>query len=161
VPGRIEIADSRPSPGLPTGEVLAFDLLDLLRLVAPEGAALAWAVQDLWATLHEPALLPDGRSYLEFEAAVRSAPAGVRLGWDELVALAQAFRQVIDGIFVGCRDPAAIPSLGRGLTPQFYATCDLVLEASDSTLWRVYAREDAVLARLRGAFRDVTEVPLP
>jgi hypothetical protein len=127
------------------GTVLAFDLLDLLRLVAPEGPTLAWAVLDLWALLREAAPLPDGRSYGEFEAAVLASPTGVPVRWDDLLALAEAFRQVIDGVFVACQAGAPIPSLDAGLTPQFYAACELVLEAHDGTLWVVYARDPAVL----------------
>ena len=159
VSGLIEIADSRPS--LPRGEELAFDLIDLLRLVAPEGPTLAWATIDLWTQLREAAPLPNGRRYGEFEAAIRAAPAGVRVSWDELLALAEAFQQVIDGVFVACQAGAPIPSLDAGLTPQFYAACAIVLEALDSTLWRVYARDPAVLQRIRAAFHDITEVSIP
>ena len=149
MPGMIEIRDKD------TQGVLVVELSDLLELLAAEGPLLAWAILDLYATGD----LGDDRSMLDLERQIAESPTGLRLSWDELGALASAFTQVIDGVFVGCRDAASIPPLHS--KAELYARCEIVLEAVDSTLWAVYARDDRVLRRLRGAFHDIQMVPVP
>lgn len=162
--GMVEIHDARvvDTPGNPPphprGTVLAFDLTDLLMLVAPEGQHLTWSILDLWATVREPKPLPEGKDYLDLEAEIARSPKGLIVEWNQLIALAEAFLQVIDGVFVGCTSVDLIPPRTNRLTVEDYAACELVLEALDSTLWTVYARDDAVVHRIRSVFRDVRVV---
>lgn len=147
--GMIEIRDAD------TQGVLAVELSNLLDLVTVEGSLLTWALLDLYATGD----LGDDRSMLDLERQIAASPTGLLLSWDELRALASAFTQVIDGVFVGCRDVASIPPLHP--KAELYARCEIVLEAVDSTLWTVYARDDRVLQRLQAAFHDVQAVAVP
>jgi hypothetical protein len=135
--------------------VLAVELSTLLDFLAAEGPLLTWAILDLYATGD----LGDDRSMLDLERQVAESPTGLLLSWDELGVLASAFTQVIDGVFVGCRNAASIPPLHP--KAELYARCEIVLEAVDSTLWAVYARDDRVLQRLQAAFHDVQAVPVP
>jgi hypothetical protein len=54
------------------------------------------------------------------------------LGWDVLVGLARGFAQVNDGVFVGCKDVAAIPRLAPGL--DLAGASELSPEAIDCSL---------------------------
>ncbi len=144
--GIIEIWDRRPD----NPRLLALDLVDLLALVAPEGRQLVWAILEL----EGEGVLPDDRYRQEIEAS----PTGAVVNWDELVAIAHALKQVIWGVFVGCTDASAVPSLHPDA--DLYNPSEIVIEAIDSTYWRVYARDDRVLQRLGAAFRDVKMVAL-
>ncbi|MDP9371533.1 MAG: hypothetical protein M3Q65_03565 [Chloroflexota bacterium] len=144
--GIIEIWDRRPdSPHL-----LALDLLDLLPLVAPEGRQLVWAILEL----EGEGVLPNDRYRQETE----DSPTGAVVSWDELIAIARAVKQVLWGVFVGCTAASVIPRLHPDT--DLYSQSEIVIEAIDSTYWRVYARDDRVLQRLGAAFREVKMVAL-
>lgn len=123
----VTIHDLRP---LGSGQVLAVDLIDLLRLFEPEVLALTWTIGgDLWC-------LGDGAT--EFEQVGES---GAALGGGELLRLASGVYQVIDGEFVG--------------TPPGDARPRLVLVAVDSTYYVVASPDPELLERVRERFSDV------
>lgn len=147
--GIIEIKDRDAQGGL------TVELTHILNLLAPEGRPLSWAILDLEATGD----LGGGKDMLDLEQEIEQSPTGLLMSWDELVSLARAFFQVINTVIVGCKDAASVPKLHP--EENLYASSEIVLEAIDSSLWRVYARDDKVLRRLQKAFRDVELLKQP
>ena len=138
----IEIKTDDLSRNLPAG--CPNELAYLLGLLAPWGQRLTWAILDLEATGH----LSDGTNMLDLERQVAEAPTGIVLGWDALVALADDFSQVINAVIVGCKDAGSVPRLAP--EGDLAASAEIVVEAIDSSLWRVTAHDERVLARLPG-----------
>lgn len=138
----VEITTPELARAMPAGceNELAF----LLERLAPWGPRFVWAILDLTATGD----LGEGGDILDLERRIAESPTGLVLGWAELVGLARGFAQVSDGVFVGCRDAAAIPRLAPGL--DLAAVSDLSLEAIDSSLWRVTSRDARMLASVPG-----------
>ena len=120
------------------------ELAYLLGLLAPRGQRLTWAILDLEAIGH----LSDGTNMLDLERQVAESPTGLVLDWDALVALADDFSQVINATIVGCRHAGSIPPLAPEI--DLAASAEIVVEAIDSSLWRVTAQDEQVLARLPG-----------
>jgi len=152
--GVVEIRDTtRDSPGGP--RVLAPTLAELLECVASIGRDLTWTVLDLEAVGE----LGEGRNMLDLEAQIQASPHGLVVSWSELLTLAQELHQVISGVLAGVKDPSATARIWRGTDS--CAISDLVLEAIDSSLWSVYARDDRVLQRLQGRFHDISFLTIP
>jgi hypothetical protein len=147
--GFIEIKDKDPQGGL------AVELIDILDLLAPEGCQLTWAILDLEAT-GDP---EKGKNMLDLEQEIERSSTGLLISWDALISLARSLFQVINAVIVGCKDVASIPKLQPG--EPLYVSTELVLEAIDSSLWRVYARDDKVLRRLQEAFHEVYILTAP
>ena len=113
--------------------VLSFDLIDLLRLAGPAVAASSWLCSGVEAT---------GPRADEIHAA---ADCGVVLGGDELLRIASGISQVIDGDFRAMTGPGAQPWLR--------------IRAIDSSEFVVIGTDEAVLARISAAYRDVHPSP--
>jgi hypothetical protein len=123
--------------------MLDVDLIDILNVIEPEGAALIWTLFDLEATGD----LGDGNNILDLEQEVRESPTGLCLNWNDLVSLARRLFQVINAILAGSGAPIAAADLS-----DVYAHTEIVLEAIDSSLWRVYAQSDAIIEKLKKTF---------
>ena len=140
--GVVEIRDTRQeSPDGP--QILAITLADLLKCIAPEGSKLTWTILDLEAAGE----LSDGRNMLDLEDQIEALPNGLIVSWEALLDLTQALHQVTNCLLAGVRDPIVLAQIGRGRS--LIGICDLVLEAIDSSLWSIYARDDRVLTLLR------------
>jgi len=126
----VTIHDMRP---LGTGQVLAADLIELLRLFEPEVRALFWVCRDVWCL---------GDRADEFR---RASEAGRMLEGSELLRLASGVYQVIDGEFIG--------TAPNGSRPQ------LVIVAEDSTYYVLASSDPEVLDRVRLRFSDVRVSP--
>ncbi len=63
---------------------LTFDLADILPLLSPKAQRLRWAILELEAL----GTLPDAR----YRQGIEQSPNGLLLTWDELRAVATAFR---------------------------------------------------------------------
>jgi len=146
--------------------VLAFDLRDLVALIPSEGERLAWCAFPMGEPMAITGdLSPVGTTAEQFEQRVDATEAGVMLCWQELVALGGAIHQTIWGTFLGCEDPAALAGLGAlfcddwhyldRATAALYQAVEIGLQAVDSSFWLVYAKDDAVLERIRRAFTEV------
>ena len=120
------------------------ELAYLLGLLVPWGQRLTWAILDLEAI----GQLSDGTNMLDLERQVAESPTDLVLDWDALVALADDFSQVINAVILGCSDAASIPPLGPRI--DLAASGEIVVEAIDSSLWRVTAQAEQVLAQLPG-----------
>ena len=149
MPGIAEIRDS-DARGF-----LTVELRDFLRVVEPEGRHLIWSILDLEARSD-----PDKfkANLLEIEQQVSQSPQGLILSWEELVEFADALIEVLDTVIVGCKDKKLIPRLVPG--DEIFSTCEIGIEAFDSSLWRVYARDDKLLQKVQAAFQNVAVVPL-
>lgn len=144
MPGIVEIKDKDEQGPL------AVELVDLLDLIKPDGQQLIWAILDLEA-------VGDGRGkdILDLEKEMMRSPKGLIFNWDGLVALAGSCNQITNVTVIGCRDIAALPELKPGSESDIYTPSEFVLEAIDSSLWCVYAKDDKVLRRLQQKFQVV------
>lgn len=126
-------------------------LRGLLELIQGE-TVLRWSILELWATAEDGTI-----DLVAIERLAAASPTGLMVDDSELRQIAGGLSQVIDGILVGF----------RGDPPLRFATdlrpcADVVIEAIDSTYWRVHARDDTALDRIRHAGWRVRElVPEP
>lgn len=114
---------------------LAFDLRDILRVLAPLSLKAAWTIRN-----------PDGS---DFEATGEGgsrlealASASAQIGGGELIAIADNTAQVIWGDFIG-----ALPGDldGKWIT----------IRAVDSSFYEVETMDQACIERITSRFRDV------
>jgi hypothetical protein len=126
----VTIHDVRPLSG---GQVLAVDLIDILRLCESDVLVSSWRLRDV-DCLGD---LADEFMRLGESEATVSGP--------ELVRLASGVYQVIEGEFEAYHPGEA--------------TFWLVVRAIDSTLYVVITEDQDLLARVRARFRDVRPLP--
>lgn len=120
--------------------VLALDLRDLLRLFAPRSQQASWMVSAVRSSI-------PGREW--FEAIGEGggqlaalAKTGTRLSGHDLTKLAGRTRQVIWGEFVGSF-PAETPAAW------------MTIRAIDSTFYEVDTDDEAILGKIRSAYKDI------
>lgn len=122
-------------------------LADLLDVVStPED--LDWTILEIWAVGRT-----DETDVVALERQAEESPQGLKMSAIALRELADRLQQVIDGIVVGYRGPAPDRH-----AVDLRSTAEVVLEAIDSTLWRVYAREAGVIDPVRQRYDDVRDV---
>lgn len=132
----IYISDS-PSPHLA-------DLLDLIEVAEK----LRWTIMDMWAIGRD-----DDFDVLALEREAASSASGLSMTYVELRAFADRLLQMIDGVVVGYREHPP-----DRLDADLRSTAEIVLEAVDSSGWRIYARDHAVVDRFRRQYGDVREI---
>lgn len=120
---------------------LNFDLRDLLQVLKPWGEELIWIVRHFDG--RGPALrrLADAQPLRDSE---------LRLSWIELQQFATDVEQTYDGVFAGMQDPSLLPP-GQ-LDVVGWAETDIIIEAWDSTYWRVYSSNMAIIEALEKRF---------
>ena len=138
----VEIHDKHESG---ESRFLAFDLADILPCIASARENLKWALMEMRGIAAD-------RSYdislLERRAA--SSRHGMDLSWTDLASLGERVFQLIDGIIVGYTSTR--PSSGDAdLRP----SCEVIIEAINSSHWRVYATDESVITCLESRFDDV------
>lgn len=118
------------------GRVLAFDLHDLLRLLAPSSLEARWTItsneEDFFAT-------GEGGARLEELAATAAEVTGI-----ELLALADDTAQVIWGDFIG-----VLPDDGR--EPW------ITIRAVDSSFYEVMTYDSEAIFKIKTRFADVRD----
>ncbi len=124
----ITITDSTPE-----GDFLAFDLIDLLRIIETKSGKLEWAIFSLECM---------GSSADELYRIEHSKQ---RVPGDQFVQLASNITQVIDGEFHGYQTGAQ--------------TSWVIIRAVDSAAYDVYSEDDQVLYWLRQQFTHVSDLP--
>ncbi len=139
---------------MPTLEIRdepAVHLQGLLELIQGE-TVLRWSILELWATAEDGTI-----HLLAIDRLAAASPTGLMVDDSELRQIASRLSQVIDAIFVGFRrDPPV--RFATDLRP----CADVVIEAFDGTYWRVHARHDTALDRIRRAGYSLRElVPEP
>jgi hypothetical protein len=85
------------------------------------------------------------------EERVQSMPRGLVMDWPAMSQLLSGLSQVIDGTFIGCRDPDAVPTFPVTGLDTVHRDQDLVVTAHDSSYWFV-SGDTSVTGRLRKAF---------
>ena len=130
--------------------VLTVELKDLLACFAHEGPNLIWSIQDLEAVGDPEKLKID---VLEIEKQAKESSQGCVLRWEELVELANALTDVWNAWIVACSYGAPIPK--AIYKSEKVDQCEAVIEAVDSSCWRVYARNQAIIQRIATKFHDV------
>jgi hypothetical protein len=116
---------------------------------------LSWVLWgDMWMTA-EPNTDVD---VLGFEQRVKSAPRGVALDWEALGELLERLTQVIDGTFIGCRNPAGVPVYPDTGLEAVHRDQELVVTADDSSYWWV-SGETAITRQVQKAFPHAEHRP--
>lgn len=130
---------------------LAGSLEEILSLANPPASRLVWTLRYIEARDDVSAVWPAGLKDLEAQASARKF--GLELTWEQLTSLATALRAPVDVRLDGWRKRAPRPGDAPG---------ELVMriEVLDATLFRVAARERAVLTRLERRFKDTRSVEL-
>ena len=116
------------------GNVLSFDLADILRELEPWIAGLMWRITELWCV---------GEATPDLEEACNT---GALIETARLSELAAGLLQTIDGKFAGYRAGASDPFV--------------VVRAVDSGFFDVQCQDDEAIAKLETSFqntRDITE----
>ena len=121
-------------------------LADLLKHVSPW--SLDWSIMQMWAVA-----LDDKTDVVALERQASESPHGLGLSSEQLQDLAASLMQVIDGVIVGYRGRPPAHS-----DADLRTSAEVVLEAIDSTFWRVYAQDPVVTGQLRRAYSDVRDV---
>lgn len=114
---------------------LAFDLRDVLRVLAPRSLSATWTIRTPDASFFEATGAGGGR--LEELADVSAQVSG-----DELLALADDTVQVIWGEFLG-----ALPDDPNREW--------LIVRAVDSSFFEIETSDEAALATIKSSFKDV------
>ena len=130
------------------------ELIDLLNLIAQDKQKLVWSILDLEAigdisTIWE-------RGILDLEENIKELPQGLILSWQMLVLLVRKFDQVINTVIVGCQEVSKVPVLQPDI--DLDTPCDIVLEFIDSSVWRIYSKDERLLQHLQHEFSNVRQV---
>jgi hypothetical protein len=124
--------------------VLLGDLLDAI----PTTDEFSWSIMELWGVARD-----DGTDVVALERSALSSPTGLEVSGGQLRELASRLLQLNDGIVVGYR---GAPPTRTDVDLRLSA--DVVIEAIDSTLWRIYARDSAIVDAVRRKYDDVCTV---
>jgi hypothetical protein len=114
--------------------LLAFDLLDILKLYEADIYASSWKCRNVWC-IHK-----DGRELHLFSEKPKA------LTGKEMLQFATEVQQTIDGEFIGTREGESRPWL--------------VVVAEDSTYYVVLVRNLQHLELVKSRFNDVRDSPL-
>jgi len=121
------------------------DLVDLV--VSPDN--LRWSILEMWGVSDQ-----DDVDILSIEQQIVESPTGLELSAEELRHMSRQLAQFIDGIVVGYR--GAPPTRA---SPDLRTSSEVVIEAIDSTLWRIYTRDRDTFATSQLRYLDVRHVP--
>ncbi|WP_380164011.1 hypothetical protein [Jannaschia sp. R86511] len=117
---------------------LGFDLAQVMAVVGPQ-PHLNWVLREAEFNGDVRTVWP-----ADWEVVQRQSdqPRGVPLDWVQMTTLAQQCQQIIDGRFTAYDESGQV---------------QLQMQAVDSSFWVVWARDEAVLERVRGAFAGVED----
>jgi hypothetical protein len=141
--GIVEIRDQKPG-------YLNVDLRNLLSLFKEDGPNLVWSILDLEAVGDAEKLKTD---LLEIERQIEESPDGLIVEWEDLLVLAESLVDVWNILIAASHDVPSIPRLEYGTTN--FERCEIAIEIFDSTWCRVYARNDAIVRRVKANYRNV------
>jgi hypothetical protein len=125
----------------------AVKLNDLLEAI-PTTDELRWSIMEFWGVARD-----DETDLLTLEREAVGSPTGLTLSADQLREFASQLLQLVDGIVVGYRQSPPSRS-----DPDLRTSSEVVIEAIDSTLWRIWAHDRAVTDVLRRSYDDVRSV---
>lgn len=150
----IIILDRKPYGGIDNAVFL--DLIDILPALPPKSHGLSWAIFDLRMNYDEddPGRFDDISTRSELDS-------GFQMTWDELWAFAKLGEQVIEGQFVGYhpdRESPNVPDRNPPEDTKFNEICaayEIVLEAMDSSLWKICSKDTAMIEDISRKFQNV------
>lgn len=126
---------------------LEISLRDILVALADRGSSLHWGIAE-WEAVGD---LGELGGHDQIDSRIESNAGLWPLCWNDLQALAERVSQVINTTIVAF---ASAKSLRANSQPAQWATsASLLIEAIDSSLWRVSTREREVLDVMRRRFR--------
>lgn len=125
----------------------AVQLSDLLDAI-PAIDKLTWSIMEFWGVARD-----DETDLVAIEQEAARSPTGIKLSAGQMRDLASKLLQLADGVVVGYSEA---PPTRSDL--DLRASSEVVIEAIDSTLWRVYARDRVVTDVLRGNYDDVRNI---
>ena len=133
--------------------LLTVTLRGILETIRPYVEGWHWSVLHLWAV----GVLPGERTILDYESAASASPRfGARVSEEEMNLLAAHADQIIDAVFVANVDDRIVRKRSEDL--DLYRENELVIEANDSTFWRVVSKKPEIIAALCRRFEDVSPV---
>ena len=123
---------------IPISDVHLTTILESVRL-----SNLHWSILHIWATSKENSELDifalENKTKTEF---------GFQLSWENLLSLSKQIDQINECTIVGVSSHGLLPERGLPLE-NLKASCDVVIEAVDSTNWEISVK-DANLSRKLG-----------
>ena len=122
-------------------------LCDLLDQV-PALHELDWSIMEIWAVARD-----DDTDVVALEREAAASPVGLALSGERLRDLACRLSQVVDGIIAGYEGTPPVRS-----DADLCVSAEVVIETVDSTFWRIYARNTAVIDRMRRRYEDVRDI---
>lgn len=126
---------------------------EVLSPLRPDVESLRWSILDLREAVPQEGHEAD---LDDVERRVSASPDGLRMSFRDLSDFAAKTRQMIDGLFVACADPAQMPKCDDH-DAAILARSDVVLAAVDSSFW-LCSGPEAILRRVEERFTDVCEV---
>lgn len=102
-------------------------LSDLLAAIESAGSRLEWSIRFVEGTGDITDVWSGG--IVDLEKTADESEEGVPVSWERISALARSVHQIIDGRFDGVGTEGV----------------EIVIQAIDSTVWSLYARDPAVL----------------
>lgn len=129
---------------------LKCDLIDVLASLTDQGAQLRWFIFEI-----EAVGVVSETNVRDLAAQARENPNGTRIEWSRLLRMAEELDQMINCLIVGCAEGEVIPSR----TDATGSNCSVIIEAVDSTFWRVTSRLPGIVEGLQARFEDSEIIP--
>jgi hypothetical protein len=133
---------------------LSFDLIDVLEVIEPYSAGLEWYLAEFQLGSFHPKAedTPNVEPWvLALWRAVENSNTPQRLTWETLAGFARAVRQTDSCLIFAIRPGTSPPHEPLDLNGGNF---EVVVQAVDSTFWAITARNEALIERLAGNFRD-------
>ena len=121
-------------------------LTRILRALRSETNDLTWALFDLEGVADGEVL---GRGVLDLENAVEQNNDGFRVGWDELAAIANGFKDIWSFLLLG--SSRALPIRTGKERRQLIDSAECAVERFDSGDWEVRCHDDELCRRIEAA----------
>lgn len=142
----VEVRDGR----VDNPNVLAVHLTGILQAVDVLAVRWIWSLHYFWGV----GVLPSPKSVLDYEKdAMSSATEGIVISRKELEILAACTEQIIDAVIVASDDPDVVRKYE--CDADLYTSNELVIEANDSSYWRVVSKHQKLVDAVVARFHDV------
>jgi hypothetical protein len=128
--------------------IVTTELSDILQEIT-EGDQFEWSILYLQTTGN----LGEGKSIPEFERQIIDSEKGFFIIWKDLNDLSHKFWDLMDIIIIGCKDRKLLRRYKND--QEMYETCDIVIEMVDSGYWEVFSKDDGLINRLAGKFKEI------
>jgi hypothetical protein len=121
-------------------------LARILRALRSETNGLTWALFDLEGVANGEVL---GRGVLDLENAVEQSQVGFTVGWDELAAIANGFRDIWSFLLLG--SSTTLPARSGKNRRQLIDSVECAVERFDSGDWEVRCHDDELCRRIEAS----------